>query len=172
MTSQVRTRPVLKAARVLAPPCVMLVAIVTLAAECKIFKLELPETDTLALNDGERVLGSTTTEAGKFEARVTVRARVVSPPRFYIRGKLMTATPEAQIPPELRECLRKTESAALPNRGWLANLLPSLRDWIETPTHAYKCKTVILGCVKTIGGWICCAKSTCGGSSATACGSA
>src|SRR5262245_40011336 len=106
--SGVPFRRFLDAARFLAVFCLVLASIATLAAECKLFKLDLPETDKLGLKDGEHVLGSTATDVGKFEARVTVKATVVSPPRFYIGGKLMTATPDARVPAELRDCFKRT----------------------------------------------------------------
>ena len=59
------------------------------AAECtsKSYKLTLPDQATLKLADGEHAIGSLQTEHGSLEARVTVKGKNISAPRFLIGGR-------------------------------------------------------------------------------------
>jgi hypothetical protein len=54
---------------------------------CSVAQLVLPDLNALKLKDGESVVGMVGTEAGKLEARVTVKGDSVSDADYYLRGK-------------------------------------------------------------------------------------
>ncbi len=94
-------------------------AVPAAAAECRTYKMQAPDPNTLKLKDGEHVVASVGTVAGKLEARVTVKGNDVSDPRLFLGGKPLKDITESQIRKEVRECMQK-ETGALPSESWLA----------------------------------------------------
>ncbi|HUL23716.1 MAG TPA: hypothetical protein VLZ10_19835 [Thermodesulfobacteriota bacterium] len=147
---------------ILALVCVTLALAGPAAAQCKQYKLELPDLDTLNLKDGEHVVGAVETLRGKLEARVTVKDKVVSDPILFIGGTRMTEVPESQIPKSVLGCMK----AELPSGIWLANAADYILDWITPPAYAKACKRWVIrsGCDDKI----CCAVACCASSGACA----
>ena len=140
---------------------------VAVAAKCVSVTVEVPEPAELNLQDGDHVIASANTERGKFEARVQVRGKVASAPRFYIGGRLLNNTPEAQVPSDLRSCLKEAHRASLPPTGWLDRMTRSVQEWLVPTVHAkakIKC-VVTASCNQNT----CCALATCGGHQAVSC---
>jgi hypothetical protein len=68
----------------------------------KTYSLDVPDVDTLNLTDGEHTVASVDTDHGKLEARVTVKGKVISDNRYFIRGKPLKEIPERQLPGWIR----------------------------------------------------------------------
>ena len=139
----VRPRPgwLRRLAIVVAVCSATMTAAVVLAEDCKLFTLDVPDTETLRLADGEHVVASTRTDKGPLEAKVVVRAGKASAAQYYIGGKLMRPTPEQRVPGDIRSCL------GLEKRGGMATPLHllgdasrSVRDFFEPPLEAFRCR--------------------------------
>jgi hypothetical protein len=157
-----QTRKSIVLLQILAMVCLTLALAVPASAQCKQYKLELPDLDTLKLKDGEHVVGAVETENGKLEARVTVKGKVVSDPILFIGGKRMQEVPESQIPKSVLDCMK----AELPSGSWLANAADNTLDWIVPKAYARACRNWVIrsGC----DGKICCAVACCASSGACA----
>jgi hypothetical protein len=138
---------------------------VMLAAECKVFTLDVPDTDTLRLEDGEHVVASARTDKGLLEAKVVVRAKRASAAQYYIAGRLMRPTPEDRVPADVGKCLGigKRGGLAAPVE-WLGDAGRALRDFIEPPLAAFKCRTSC-HCSQTT----CCCLAICGSGRGVGC---
>jgi len=112
---------------------VLALTVPAVAQECKVSGLDVPDPSTLNLKDGEHVIASADTVAGKLEARVTVKNKVVSSPWVFLDGKPLNKITEAQIPKEVLPCMKKAES---PSGSWLANAASSTADWIVPKAYA------------------------------------
>jgi hypothetical protein len=84
---------------------------------CKPSRVDFPDPRTEALSDGEHVLGAVNTRDGKFEVRVIVKNKVASKPRLFIGGRLLRPVPESQIPKDVRECLKRAQTATATTSG-------------------------------------------------------
>ena len=113
---------------------VLALTVPAVAQECTVSSLEVPDPNTLNLvKDGEHVIASAGTVAGKLEARVTLTNKVVSSPWVFLDGKPLKKITEAQIPKEVLPCMKKAES---PSGSWLANAASSTADWIVPKAYA------------------------------------
>jgi hypothetical protein len=146
--------------------CVSSGAPVAVAAQCVPFKLDVADPATLSLQDGDYVIGAVDTERGKFEARVSVRGKVVSEHRFFLGGRLLRPTPESQVPPVIRACFQNAQFGAEPSGGWLATAARSIREWVEPTAEAVSGKCTVGGyCRDTSAAHgYCCAVANCSGS--------
>jgi hypothetical protein len=131
---------------------------------CSAAQLVLPDLNALKLKDGESVVGMVETEAGKLEARVTVKDDSVSDADYYLRGKKLAETPESKIPKSMRACLNKSKRSSA-SESWFARV----RDLLVPSAEAAKrCIAHVVGrpgCDDTI----CCARACCGRACATWC---
>lgn len=141
-------------------------AVVALAAECKVFTLEVPDTDTMKFEDGEHVVASARTHKGLLEAKVLVRARKAAAAQYYIGGKLMRPTPDDRVPAEIQECLGIRKAALSSPIDWLATAGRSVRDFLEPPLAAFTCRTTC-SCSQTT----CCCLAKCGAGRGVGCAS-
>jgi hypothetical protein len=133
------------------------------AVTCSAAQLVLPDLNVLKLKDGEHVVGMLETEAGKLEARVSVKGGSVSDPDYYLSGKKLTETPDSKIPKPVRACLTKSQRSSA-SESWFATV-PNL---IVPPAEAAKrciARVVGSGCDDTI----CCARACCGRACETWC---
>ena len=131
---------------------------ILLAAECKVFTLDVPDTDTLRLEDGEHVVASARTDKGLLEAKVVVRARKASAAQYYIGGKVMRPMPEERVPADIQKCLGIGQRGAASSPvDWLGHAGRTIRDFIEPPLEAFKCRTSC-SCSQTT----CCCLAICG----------
>jgi len=103
-------------------------------AECtsKTYNLSLPDRATLKLPDGEHSIGSVQTAHGSLEARVSVKGKDVSAPRFLIAGRPLREVSESALPQGLRDCLKKPSTPD----SWMAKAIRSTLDWLVAPAHA------------------------------------
>ncbi len=152
--------------RVVVAVCLAAGLAVVVAAECKVGRVELPDPTTLKLPDGDHVIGSADTERGRFEARVTVRGKVMSDPRYFIGGRPLQLTPESQAPKDIMQCIQESRQAAALSGSWLSRIASSTRDWLEAPVYAWRGKcTVLPSCSQTT----CCALVKCADARAVWC---
>ena len=112
---------------------ILALTVPAVAQDCKVSGLDVPDASTLNLKDGEHVIASADTVAGKLEARVTVKNKVVSSPWVFLDGKPLNKITEAQIPKEVLPCMKKAESLS---GSWLANAASSTADWIVPKAYA------------------------------------
>ncbi len=155
-----------RVATIVAMYCATTVAAVVLAAECKVFTLEVPDTETMKLEDGEHVVASARTDKGLLEAKVVVRARKAAAAEYYIGGRLMRPTPDERVPGEIQECLGLKKAAAASPIDWLAAAGRTLHDFLEPPLLAAKCN-VSCACSQTT----CCCLAKCGRGRGVGCAS-
>jgi hypothetical protein len=139
-------------------------AVVALAAECKVFTLEVPDTDTMKFEDGEHVVASARTDKGLLEAKVLVRARKAAAAQYYIGGRLMRPTPEERVPAEIQKCLGIRKATLSSPLDWLANAGRTVHDFLEPPLAAFKCRTSC-SCSQTT----CCCLAICGSGRGVGC---
>ena len=152
--------------RDLALSCCALVAVVFAAAlvsaadPCKVHKLEVPDPKTLKLGEGENVIASVDTERGKFEARVNVKNKLASEPRYFLGGKLLKETPESKVPKAQRDCLKNAERGASAYEDELKSSGRQAMSWVAPAayTPARRCD-VYVGCDDRG----CCAFALCSG---------
>lgn len=134
-----------------------------LGVQCSTGQLKLADLNALKLPEGEQVIGMLETEYGKLEARVDVNGGIVADPKYYIRGKLLTVSPESKIPKPLRACVAPGKRSSAGGTG-----SASLLNWIVRSAEAMdkrRCIVIASGCF----GGVCCAYGCCSGSCATAC---
>lgn len=113
---------------------VLALTVPAVAQECKVSGLDVPDPSTLNLvKDGEHVIASADTVAGKLEARVTVKNKVVSSPWVFLDGRPLKKITEAEIPKEVLLCMKTAES---PSGSWLANAASSAVDWMVPKAYA------------------------------------
>jgi hypothetical protein len=141
-------------------------AVVALAAECRVFTLEVPDTDTMKFEDGEHVVASARTDKGLLEAKVLVRARRAAAAQYYIGGKLMRPTPDERVPAEIQECLGIKKAALSSPIDWLSTAGRTVHDFLEPPLAAFTCKTTC-SCSQTT----CCCLAKCGAGRGVGCAS-
>jgi hypothetical protein len=156
--------------RLLVLVCFTLGLALPAAAECKAFKLEIPDSGTLNLPDGQHIIAAIGTEKGKLEVRVNVKAKVFSPFELLLAGKIMKPTPQAQVDKSILDCLKKQ----LPPGRSIANSRGSSFDWFVRTAHAAPMRTslcVILGtnCRDSVGQ--CCSLVCCDDQCAIRCAS-
>jgi len=148
-------------------------AVPAAAAECREYKMEHQDPNTLKLKDGEHVIASVDTVAGKLEARVSVKGKDVSDPRLFLGGKRLKDITESRIPKEVRECLPK-KTGALPSGSWIADAARSILDWIVPPAYAARlCLRWIYSstCSRDLDGkWYCVVSACCVTTGGTFCG--
>jgi hypothetical protein len=118
--------------------CLMLGLATRAAAECtsKSYKLSLPDRATLKLADGEHAIGSLQTEHGSLEARVTVKGKDISVPRFLIGGRSLREVSESALPQGLRDCLKNAPAVPTKPETSVSKVIRSALDWIVAPAQA------------------------------------
>jgi hypothetical protein len=146
---------------ILALACFTLAAAVPPVDRCKAHKLEIPDPGTLKLADGEHVIASVDTENGKFEARVSVKNKVASKPRFYIGGKLLNPARESEIPKEFRDCLKEAQRSASASRSPLENPAHGALAWLPPAASAAVSCRAWATCGKAINGRYYCVGEVC-----------
>ena len=155
--------------RILPLVCLTLGLAVPAAAECKTYKLDIPDTDTLKLPDGEHVIASVAHEKGRLEVRVNVKSGVVSERQFFLGGKLLTKKAEAQVSKPILDCLKKLlpPGSSIADSGHKGHMF----DWIVPTVYAAAPKCVLNGisCRDSVGQ--CCALVCCGDQCAIRCAS-
>jgi len=148
-------------------------AAVSAITECNVFKLSIPDPQTLKLKDGVHVIAASDTEQGKFEARVTAKSGVVSSPLYFLGGKLLKDVPESEVPASNRECVANAEKSAASAGKRIDPFGQSAMSWITPASYAPAASCLTFGsCAKQLNGkYLCCAHATCfinGGSSGSA----
>jgi hypothetical protein len=168
--------------RVLAMIGLFLALTVSARAEsCTDLQLDVPDADSLNLQDGDHVIASAPTEKGKLEVRVKVAGKKASEPEYYLGGKLLKKTPESKVPEDILKCLKpkvpkgaSLSSAETPSENFASSLCESTEsvassafDWLEGTAHAAASKCVIksASCNQNT----CCALACCGTSCSVAC---
>jgi hypothetical protein len=134
-------------------------------AQCSTAELRLPDLNALKLPDGEQVIGMLETEYGKMEVRVDVKGGIVSDPKYYIRGKLLTVTPGSKIPKPFLACPapgKRTSDASILN--WI---VPSAAAKIRCRFVVSKPHCYDYG--EPYPGGFCCAWACCSGYCSAAC---
>ena len=108
---------------------------VAVAGNCtsKTYEVDVPDTATLKLKDGEHTIAAIETFHGKLEARVMVKRGVVSDPILFLDGKPLKEISKSEIPKALLDCLPKAE---LPSEGLLSKASRSILDWVVPPADA------------------------------------
>src|SRR3954462_9869336 len=102
--------------------CLVLGLATRASGECtsKTYRMTLPDRATLKLADGEHKIGSVQTEHGSFEARVNVKGKDVSAPRFLVGGRALKEVSESTLPQGLRDCLKQEPPAPSTPDTWVA----------------------------------------------------
>jgi len=158
---------------VVAFSCLTIVAAVSAITDCNVFKLSVPDPQTLKLKDGEHVIAAADTEHGKFEARVTAKSGVVSSPLYFIGGKLLKDFPESEVPAPTRDCVASAEKASASTGKGREIFGHSAMSWMAPVSYAPAASCLTFGsCAKASNGkFLCCAYAKCfinGGSSGSA----
>jgi hypothetical protein len=134
-------------------------------AQCGTGRLTLSNLNALKLPDGENVVGMLETEAGRLEARVSVKNGEVSDPDYYLRDKRLEKTPDAKISKSILACSRGKQSSA--GQTLIAKLANSIVQSAEAANGCVarvkwvKCDEIDLCCAFACCGSICarqCAK--------------
>ena len=135
------TRTSTNALLLLAVVCFILGLAASAAAQCSVkdYALDVPDTATLKLSDGEHAIAAVQTEQGRLEARVTVKGgQVVAGPRFFLQGQLLRPIPQSELQSRLPETVRRCapqKSSSSPE-SWYANAARCALDWLVPEAEA------------------------------------
>jgi len=164
-----RTRKLINVLRLLAVLCFTFGLAVSAAAQCSVknYTLDVPDTATLRLSDGEHAIAAVQTDQGKLEARVTVQGgKVVSGPWFFLSGQLLRPISQAELqsrlPEPLRHCAQNRSSSS---ESWFGDAASCVLDWIVPEAHAVnRCVwTFQAVCYKNADAtWVCWIHGCCG----------
>ena len=89
--------------------------------------------------DGQHVIASRTTPAGKLEARITVKDKVASRPGLFLNGQPLKPISEAEIPEAIRACIKRRSEAPSGFTSCGASVARARLDFVVSTAEAATC---------------------------------